>query len=91
MMGKEESRVICKYQRLVTLEFLCEHFQTTLTGARPKKQQPVGRQSGDLTCHTLTALQDAAGPCRERDASPSRLVSSSLSPTHDLRYMLSHC
>ena len=61
---------------------ICEHFRTTLRGGRPKKQQPVGRQSGELTSHTLTALQDVAGPCRARGISPSRLVSSSLSPTH---------
>ena len=33
----------------------------TLRGGRPKKQKPVGRQSGEPTSHTLEALSESAG------------------------------
>ena len=55
---------------------MCEHFQMTLRGGCPKKQKPVGRQSGEPTSRTLEALSEAAGVHLAGGVSPSRLASS---------------
>ena len=56
---------------------VCAHFITTLRGGRPRKQQPVGRQSGEPISRTLEALSEAAGISFASGISPSRLAASS--------------
>ena len=55
---------------------VCEHFETTLRGGRPKKQKSVGRQSGEPPSRTLEALSEVAGVSLASGVSPSRLTSS---------------
>lgn len=50
---------------------VCAHFQKTLQVGRPRKQQPVGRQSSEPISHTLTTLQDVIGPSIVIGVSPS--------------------
>ena len=61
---------------------MCEHFQATARGGRPKKQQPLGRQSGEPSSRTLEALDDAAGPTLVSGISPSRLALSCFQEEH---------
>ena len=58
---------------------LFNHFSTTLLGGRPKRQQPVGRQSGELPFHTLG---EVAGAALAGGISPSRLVSTHVDVSH---------
>ena len=60
---------------------MCDHFETTVRGGRPKKQQPVGRQSGEPTSRTLEVLLEAGGASFVSGVSPSRLLAAS----HHLR------
>ena len=54
---------------------MCEHFQTTARGGRPKMlKSRLGWQSGEPASVTLEALEDIAGPALASGINPSRLV-----------------
>ena len=61
---------------------MCEHFRATFHGGRPKKQQPLGRQSGEPSSRTLEALDDAAGPALASGISPSYLTHTCFQEAH---------
>ena len=56
---------------------VCAHFNSTLHGGHPKKQHPMGRQSGEPIPTSIETLSSVAGPSLAKSISSSRLVATS--------------
>ena len=56
---------------------VCAHFNSTLRGGRPKKQHPVGRQSGEPIPTSIETLTSVAGPSLAKSISLSHLMATS--------------